>query len=44
MAALWGAVNLALSVNDIWKAIGLRRFPPAAQIEMNSDHCRLVEK
>jgi hypothetical protein len=44
MAALWGAVNLALSVNDIWKAIGLRRFPPAARIEMNSDHCRLVEK
>jgi hypothetical protein len=44
IAALWGAVNLALSVNDIWKAIGLRRFPPAARIEMKSDHCRLAEK
>lgn len=42
-AALWNAVNLALSVNDIWKAIGLRRFPPAALVEMNGDHCRLVE-
>ncbi|HYF64533.1 MAG TPA: metalloprotease family protein [Herpetosiphonaceae bacterium] len=43
-AALWNAMNLALSVNDIWKAIGLRRFPPAALVEMKGDQCRLVER
>lgn len=43
-ATLWNAVNLALSINDIWKALGLRRFGPAALVEMNSDHCRLVER
>ena len=41
--AVWNAVNLGLSINDIWKMLGLRRFPATAQVEMNLDHCRIVE-
>ncbi len=41
--AVWSAVNLGLSSNDIWKILGLRRFPRSAQVEMNLDHCRIVE-
>jgi len=41
--AVWSAVNLGLAINDIWKMLGLRRFPATAQVEMNLDHCRIVE-
>lgn len=43
-AVLWNALNLALSVNDLWKWLGLRRFGANALVEMNRDHCRVLEQ
>lgn len=43
-AVLWNALNIALSVNDMWKALGLRRFGAKALVEMNRDHCRVLEQ
>lgn len=40
---VWNAVNLGLWVNDAWKVLGLRRFSRKARVEMNRDHCRIVE-
>ena len=41
---LWNALNIALSVNDMWKVLGLRRFGANALVEMNRDHCRVLEQ
>ena len=40
-AALCNALNLAMWVGDGWKALGLRRFPPATRFEIGSDGCRV---
>ena len=38
---VWSSVNIALSANDIWKAIGLMRISPKARLSMETDHLRV---
>ena len=41
-AAIIGAFNLALSINDIWKLLGLNRVPEFAQVRILTKHCEVV--
>lgn len=41
--ALWGAVNLGLTANDLWKVLGVWRFPQSSSFLIHSNYLERTE-
>ncbi|ABX05962.1 MAG TPA: DUF3267 domain-containing protein [Herpetosiphon sp.] len=41
--ALWGAVNLGLTSNDLWKVLGVWRFPESTSFVVHQNHLERTE-
>ncbi|WP_164689703.1 metalloprotease family protein [Herpetosiphon llansteffanensis] len=41
--ALWGAVNLGLTANDLWKVLGIWRFPQTSSFVVQQNHLERIE-
>ena len=41
--ALWGAVNLGLTTNDLWKVLGVWRFPQASSFLIHGNYLERTE-
>lgn len=41
--ALWGAVNLGLTTNDLWKVLGVWRFPKTSSFIVHQNHLERTE-
>ncbi|MBM7846059.1 DUF3267 domain-containing protein [Herpetosiphon giganteus] len=41
--ALWGAVNLGLTTNDLWKVLGVWRFPQTSSFVVHQNHLERTE-